>query len=122
MLFRSIFLEDDYIMNHKSEGRIDLRETRGEPSNPPTVESNVRQENAISSPISASVPHRNGKIVSQLDRYMFLGEAFQAVSLKSESDPATIEEAMADVDSAHWVKAMKAELESIGSNQVWDLL
>ena len=29
---------------------------------------------------------------------------------------------MADVDSAHWVKAMKVELESIDSNQVWDLV
>ena len=29
---------------------------------------------------------------------------------------------MADVDSAHWVKAVKAELESIYSNQVWDLV
>ena len=53
---------------------------------------------------------------------MFLGEAFQAVSVESESDPATYEEAMADVDSAHWVKAMKAELESMNSNQVWDLV
>ena len=53
---------------------------------------------------------------------MFLGEAFQAVSIESESDSATYEEAMADVDSAHWVKAMKAELESMDSNQVWDLV
>ena len=29
---------------------------------------------------------------------------------------------MADVDSAHWVKAMMAELESMDSNQVWDLV
>ena len=42
-----IFLEDDYIMNHKPKRMIDLR-----------------QENATSSPISASVPHRSGRIVS----------------------------------------------------------
>ena len=53
---------------------------------------------------------------------MFLGEVFEAVSIESESDPATYEEAMADVDSDHWVKAMKAELESMDSNQVWDLI
>ena len=29
---------------------------------------------------------------------------------------------MIDIDSAHWVKAMKAELESMDSNQVWDLV
>ena len=53
---------------------------------------------------------------------MFFEEAFQAVSIESESDPTTYKEAMAVVDSAHWVKAMKAELESMDSNQVWDLI
>ena len=87
----AIFLEDDYITNHKPRGRIDLRETGGEPSDPPAVENNMRLENATSLPISAPVPHRSGRIVSQLDRCMFLGEAFQVVSIESESDPITYE-------------------------------
>ena len=29
---------------------------------------------------------------------------------------------MADSDSGHWVKAMKTEMESIDSNQVWKLV
>ena len=37
-----VFLEDDYIMNHKPRGRIDLRETRREPSDLPVVKKNVR--------------------------------------------------------------------------------
>ena len=53
---------------------------------------------------------------------MFLGKDFQAVSIEPESDPATYEETMVDVDSVHWVKAMKVELESMDSNQVWDLV
>ena len=69
----AIFLEDDYIMNYKPKGMIDLREIGRDPSNPPAVENNVRQENPISSPISATVPHHSGRIVSQPDRYMFLG-------------------------------------------------
>ena len=55
----AIFLEDDYIMNHKRKGRIDQREIRGEPSDQPAVENNVRQENATSSPIFALVPRRS---------------------------------------------------------------
>ena len=100
----AIFLEDDYIMNYKPRGRIDVRETRGEPSDPSVVEKNMRQENSTSSPISAPVPRRSGRMVSQPDRYMVLKEAFQPVSIESESDPATYEEAMVDVDLAHWVK------------------
>ena len=67
----AIFLEDDYSMNHKPKGRIDMREIRGEPSDPPTVENNVRQEKATSLPISAPIPCCSRRIVSQRDRYMF---------------------------------------------------
>ena len=41
----AIFLKDDYIINHKPKGRIDLREIEGEPSVPPVVDNNVTQEN-----------------------------------------------------------------------------
>ena len=82
----------------------------------------MRLEKATSSPISTPVRHHSGRLVSQPNRYMFLGEVFQAVSIEFESNLAMYKEAMVDVDSAHWVKAMKAELESMDSNQVWDLV
>ena len=37
-------------------------------------------------------------------------------------DPYTYEEAMNDIDAHHWVQAMKSELDSMYSNQVWDLV
>ena len=46
---------------------------------------------------------------------MFLGEAFEVVSKNLESDPTSYEEAMADSDSSHWVKAMNTEMESMDS-------
>ena len=53
---------------------------------------------------------------------MFLGETFEAVSNNLEYDSTSYEEAMADSDSSHWVKAMKTEMESMDSNQVWELV
>ena len=53
---------------------------------------------------------------------LFRSEAFEAVSENLESDPTSYEEAIADSDSSHWEKAMKAELESMDSNQVWELV
>ena len=53
---------------------------------------------------------------------MFLGEAYEVVPEEHKSDPSTYEEAMADVDSDQWKLAMKAEMESIYSNQVWELV
>ena len=38
----AVFLEDDYIMNHKPKGLIDLRETGGEPSDLPVVKNHMR--------------------------------------------------------------------------------
>ena len=68
------------------------------------------------------MPRRSGRIVKQPERFMFLGEAFEAVSENSESDPTSYEEAIADSDSSHWVKVMKIEMESMDSNQVWEFV
>ena len=38
----AIFLEDDYIMNHKPKGMIVLEEVMGEPSDSPIVNSNTK--------------------------------------------------------------------------------
>ena len=114
----AIFLEDDYIMNHKPKGSIVLEEVMGEPSDSLAVNSNTEQGNAMTLPSSALVPRRSGRIIREPDRFMFLGEAFEADSENSESDPTNYEEAMADSDSSHWVKAMKTEMESIDSNLV----
>ena len=67
----AIFLEDDYIMNHKPKGMIVLEEVMGEPSNSPAVNSNTEQENALTLPSSAPVPRRSGRIIRKPDRFMF---------------------------------------------------
>ena len=41
---------------------------------------------------------------------------------ETKLDTYTYEETMNDIDAHHWVKAMKSELDSIYSNQVWDLV
>ena len=37
-------------------------------------------------------------------------------------DPYTYEEAMNNIDAHHWIKAMKSELDSMYSNQAWDIV
>ena len=51
-----------------------------------------------------------------------MGETYEAILEEAEFDPYTYEEAMNDIDAHHWVKAMKSELDSMYSNQVWDLV
>ena len=50
---------------------------------------------------------------------MYLGEVSEAVSETRIEDPTRYKEAVTDVDSCLWQTAMKAEIESMYSNQIW---
>ena len=71
---------------------------------------------------STQVPRRSGRIVRPLIRFIGLGQTYKAIPEKAASDPYTYEEAMNDIDAYHWVQAMKYELDSMYSNQVWNLV
>jgi hypothetical protein len=43
-------------------------------------------------------------------------------NLLDDDDPYTYKEAMEDVDSHHWQKAMQSEIESMFNNKVWSLV
>ncbi|KAL0434589.1 UNVERIFIED_CONTAM: Transposon Ty2-B Gag-Pol polyprotein [Sesamum radiatum] len=51
------------------------------------------------------------------DRYGFVGLTSQL-----DNDPKTYGEAMSDIDSDKWLEAIKSEMNSMGSNQVWTLV
>ena len=68
------------------------------------------------------MPRRSGRVVRSSIRFIGLGETYEAISEKAESDPYTYEEAINDIDAHHWVQAMKSKLNSMYSNQVWDLV
>ena len=64
------------------------------------------------------VPRHSGRIVRPPVRFIGLGETYEVISEKVESNPYTYEEAMKDINAHHWVKAMKSELDSMYSNQI----
>ena len=71
---------------------------------------------------STQEPRHSGRIVRPPVRFTCLEETYEAISKEFESDPYTYEEVMKDIDAHHQVKAMKSELDSMYSNQVWDLI
>ena len=71
---------------------------------------------------STQVPCRSERIIRPLIGFIGLGETYEAISEEAESDPYTYKEAMNDINAHHWVKAMKSKLDSMYSNQVWDLV
>ncbi|XP_038685738.1 uncharacterized protein LOC119985521 [Tripterygium wilfordii] len=64
---------------------------------------------------------RSGRVSRPPERFMYFGESVLAVSDELEPDPTSYEEAVSDADADHWLKAMESELESMYSNEVWDL-
>ncbi|XP_074562593.1 uncharacterized protein LOC141819132, partial [Curcuma longa] len=120
------FLEEDYVINHKPISKIVLEEIRGEsPVSIPTVQEEIPQVAAprvTSDTQIQTVPRRSGRVVRQPDRYMFLGESSDFIPGEHEPDPLTYDEALQDKDADSWHKAMKSEIESMYSNQVWELV
>ena len=68
------------------------------------------------------MPRRSGRVIIRPDRYMFLGESYDRVSDEQGTNPCNYGEALQDKDIDLWQKAMMSEMESMYSNQVWDLV
>ncbi|KAL0302160.1 UNVERIFIED_CONTAM: Retrovirus-related Pol polyprotein from transposon TNT 1-94, partial [Sesamum angustifolium] len=60
---------------------------------------------------------KSARVPQPLERYGFLG-----VTGQLDNDPKTYGEAMSDMDSRKWLEAMKSEMDSMSSNQVWTLV
>ncbi|KAL0315387.1 UNVERIFIED_CONTAM: Copia protein [Sesamum radiatum] len=60
---------------------------------------------------------RLARVPQPPERYGFLG-----VTGQLDNDPKTYGEAMSDIDSRKWLEAMKSEMDSMSSNQVWTLV
>ncbi|KAK0577895.1 hypothetical protein LWI29_001967 [Acer saccharum] len=114
------FLEKDYMNDFVPRSRIVLNEMSGD-----TIPREVTQPNPIvsSDPTQDQQPtihRRSGRVRTQPERYIGLGESVE--NLLDDDDPYTYKEAMEDVDSRHWQKAMQSEIESMFDNKVWSLV
>ncbi|TYK18765.1 gag/pol protein [Cucumis melo var. makuwa] len=67
-------------------------------------------------------PRHSGRVVRQPDRYLGLSEAQIIMPDDGVEDPSTFKQAMNDVDSDQWIKAMNLEMESMYSNSIWTLV
>ncbi|KAK0574738.1 hypothetical protein LWI29_028303 [Acer saccharum] len=114
------FLEKDYMNDFVPRSRIVLNEMSGD-----TIPREVTQPNPIvsSDPTQdqqPTIPRRSERVRTQPERYIGLGESVE--NLPDNDDPYTYKEAMEDVDSRHWQKAMQSEIESMFDNKVWSLV
>ena len=63
---------------------------------------------------SALMPHHNGRVVKQLDRFMYLGKPFEAILKDHDINPIDYNDTMSDVYTHFLVKGYgEVELESL---------
>ena len=122
------FLENDYMNNYTPRSRAVLAEMN-EFVNQQPVDKTRDDMAVLDTPqdtthemSSTQVPRRSGRIVWPPIRFIGLRETYEAISEEAESDPYTYEEVMNDIGAHHCIKAMKSELDSMYSNQVWNLV
>ena len=82
-----IYLEEDYMMNHKPRSQIVLEEMFGTQSTPVsrTISTNnilapeVVPNTNVPNPVHTPAPQHSGRTVRQPDKLMFLGETYEAI-------------------------------------------
>ena len=117
------FLEEDYIKSMKPRSELVLEELLGE--NASTSQSEIVSEPIIEEPhqeLTPSVPRRSGRVVKQPERFMFHGEALTASADMDDDEPMSYLQAMASPEANLWQDAMKSEIHSMYSNNVWKIV
>ena len=115
-------------MNHKPQSQLVLEEMDGTQSTPVSrtisidniLAPEVVPDTSVPNSVQTPEPRCSGTTVKQPNRLMFLGETYEAI--QEEHDSNNYKEVQANIDASHWQNAMKAEIESMHSNQVWELV
>ena len=64
------------------------------------------------------MPRRSGRVTRQPDRY----KSYDMIPDELNAEPVNYNEALQDKDVELWKKAMKSKIESMYSNQVWNIV
>jgi len=92
---------------------VQLEEVRDEPiGSDSTTDANVAEQ--VEAPMARAAPPqpRRSARLRQVRKLLLL----------DNDEPATYAKAMVDPDSVKWQEAMESEIESMGENQVWNLI
>lgn len=113
------FLEKQFILEGNSGSKIELNEVQEAQTTTVQEETPVQTEQpSVEQPI-----RRSERVSRQPERYYGLViENDNELSIIDDDDPMTYNEAMSSVDSEKWQSAMKSEMDSMYSNQVWTLV
>ncbi|KAK8715759.1 hypothetical protein V6N13_043085 [Hibiscus sabdariffa] len=117
-----VFLEKEFLSSKMDRRNIELEEVQQQQVTEPEVEqtSQIVEENSTNletQPLRRSMKERH-----EPRRYGFLVTSHGDVILIDQDEPKTYQEAVSSPDSEKWLEAMRSEMDSMSSNQVWTLV
>ena len=113
------FMEEEYIKNHIIRDMNECIENTEFPSIQDNV---VPVDPQPIIPDTPNMPRRSGTIIRPPVKLKLMGESSLTIPESHEYDPTSYYEAFNDKDFGFWKEAMKLELESMYSNNVWTLV
>ncbi|CAL9011929.1 unnamed protein product, partial [Prunus brigantina] len=112
------FLEIDFALDGTCVQKVELKEEFGEPHEPEVQSDPV--DNPVPLPTLTQPPRRSERTSKAPDRYLGLHHVL--LMGDDMEDPETYTKAMLDIDSKKWQEAMRFEMDSMYTNQVWTLV
>ena len=120
-----VFLEKEFISKGTSGRKVEVDEIH-EPqkSDLPMVEQEQASQDVVEEQPAqvTQEPRRSIRIRHQPERYGFLMTQQGDVLLMDQDEPVTYQEAITGPESEKWLEAMRSEMESMYTNQVWTLV
>ena len=101
---------------------IDMPVAQPEENDHDGLQESASTQRTIDSAQTQGVSRRSGRVIRQPLRYTLLGESFDRIPNELNTDACNYDESLKDKDAELWQKAMKSEMQSMCSNQVWDLM
>ena len=114
-------MEEEYIMNHIIR---DMNEWT-EKTEFPSIQDNVvpvDPQRLIPDTDTPNMSRHSGRVIRPLVKLTLMGESSLTIPGSHEDDLTGYYEAINDKDFDFWKEAMKSELESMYSNNVWTLV
>jgi hypothetical protein len=120
-----VFLEKDFISKGISGRKVELEEIQESQSIDTPMEELEQETQVVVEEQPAQVEQdqrRSSRIHHLPERYGYLITDQGDVLLMDQDEPVTYQEAITGPESEKWLEAMKSEMDSMYTNQVWTLV
>ena len=120
-----VFLEKEFLSREDNGSKVELSEVQDALTKAPHLtepEVVIHGDEFIADSSKTQVFRRTSRIHSVLERYGFLISEQKNVLHVENDEPTTYEESLNSSESDQWLNAMKSEMDSMYTNQVWTLV